>query len=163
VNLGPGWNGSCYQGSEQQIGEAFAGVEGVRAVYRLKNQTFERWFPDRPELGNITSLTPFDPLLILAEDSAAWVVTPNDDLPNSTPLSSGWNSICYLGATKDTEEAATHIMGDFTIIYTLTPDQAWRRFVDGRPEVSNLERLEIFTSVLILVPDPNGALWVFDP
>jgi len=163
VYLADGWNGSCYQGSEQQIGDAFAGVNGVRAVYRLKDQAFERWFPDRPELSNITALSPFDPLLILADDAATWAATPNGDLPHSTPLSSGWNSICYLGATKDTEEAAAGITGDFSVIYNLTSDQTWRRFVADRPEVSNLERLETFTSVLILVGDPNGALWVFDP
>jgi len=163
VYLADGWNGSCYQGSDQQIGDAFAAVNGVRAVYRLKNQAFERWFPARPELSNITALSPFDPLLILADEGATWAVTPNGDLPHSTPLSSGWNSICYLGAAKDTEEAAAGITGDFSVIYNLTSDQTWRRFVADRPEVSNLERLETFTSVLILVGDPNGALWVFEP
>jgi hypothetical protein len=138
-------------------------MSGVRAVYRLKDQAFERWFPDRPELSNITMLSSFDPLLVLAEENATWEVTPNGDMPRSTVLSNGWNNVCYLGAPKDTEEATADIMGDFSVIYNLTSDQAWRRFVAGRPEVSNLERLETFTSVLILVGDPNGALWVFDP
>jgi hypothetical protein len=162
VYLAAGWNGSCYQGSNQQIDDAFANINGVQAVYRLNDQAFERWFPDRPELSNIAALSPFDPLLILADEAATWEVSPHTDLPHSTPLSSGWNSICYLGAAKDTEEAAAGIMGDFTVIYTLTPDRGWRRFVDGRPEVSNLERLETFTSVLILVTDSDGALWLFD-
>lgn len=163
VYLVAGWNGSCYQGPAQQIGDAFAGVSGVQAVYRLKNQAFERWFPGRPDLSNITTLSPFEPLLILAEENATWTVTPNSDLPRSVLLSSGWNNICYLGAAKNTDDAAAGIMGDFTVMYTLTPDQAWRRFVAGRPEVSNLEWLDRFTSVLVLVDDPNGALWVFDP
>jgi len=163
VYLAMGWNGSCYQGSDQQIGDAFAGVNGVQAVYRLKDQAFERWFPDRPELSNITALSPFDPLLILADETATWTVASNGDLPHSTPLSSGWNNVCYLGVAKDTEEAAAGIMGDFSVIYNLTWDQGWRRFVAGRPEVSNLERLDTFSSVLVLVGDPNGALWVFDP
>ena len=30
-------------------------------------------------------------------------------------------------------------------------------------EVSNLERLETFASVLILITDSDGALWLFDP
>lgn len=163
VYLVAGWNGSCYQGSEQQIDSIFDGVNGVQAVYRLKNQAFQRWFPDRPELSNITALSSFDPLLILADDATTWTVVPNGDLPHSTPLSSGWNNVCYLGAAKDTEEAAAGITGDFSVIYNLTSDRTWRRFVAGRPEVSNLERLETFSSVLILVGDPNGALWVFDP
>jgi hypothetical protein len=163
VYLAAGWNGSCYQGSDQQIEDAFADVDGVQAVYRLNGQTFERWFPDRPELSNITTLNSFDPLLVLTDGTATWEVEPNGDLSHSTVLSTGWNNICYLGPTKDTEEAAAGITGDFAVIYTLAGDQGWRRFVDGRPEVSNLERLDTFTSVLILVSDYNGALWVFDP
>ena len=49
------------------------------------------------------------------------------------------------------------------MIYTLTPDQSWRRYVAGRPEVSNLERLDKYTSVLIMVTDSDGAVWTFDP
>jgi hypothetical protein len=163
VNLVTGWNGSCYQGSEQQIDDAFAGVSGVRAVYRMKDQAFDRWFPNRPELSSITTLGPFDPLLVLTTEDATWTVTPNSDFPRSGLLSSGWNSICYLGAGKDTEAAAAGIMGDFAVIYTLTPDQTWRRYIAGRPEVSNLTRLETRTPVLILITDPDGALWIFDP
>jgi hypothetical protein len=162
VYLATGWNGACYQGPEQQIADAFDGVAGVQAIYRLKDQAFERWFPNRPELSNIAALSPFDPLLILADELATWEVSPHTDLPHSTPLSSGWNNICYLGAAKDTEEAAAGIIGDFSVIYNLTSDQAWRRFVAGRPEVSNLTRLEKYASVLILVTDSDGALWLFD-
>jgi hypothetical protein len=163
VYLAPGWNGSCYQGVDGQIGDAFAQVDGVRAVYRLKNQAFERWFPDRPELSNISTLSSFDPLLVLTEKNTTWEVTPNGDLPHSVALSSGWNNVCYLGGTKDTNEAATGISGGFTVIYTLASDQSWRRFVGGRPEVSNLDRLETFASVLILVDGADGALWDFGP
>jgi len=129
----------------------------------MKNQTFDRWFPGRPDVSNISSLTPFDPLLILAGESATWAVTPTNDLPDSLPLAPGWNSVCYLGTDKDAGEAVSQIEGDFAIIYSLAPDQSWRRYVAGRPEVSNLTRLEKYASVLILVTDPDGALWVFNP
>jgi len=162
VHLAAGWNHSCYQGLEQPIADAFAGVAGVTAVYRMRNQGFDRWFPDRPELSTIDTLSSFDPLLILAADGGTWTVTPNSDLPTSAPLSSGWNSICYLGAGKDTEEAAAGIAGEYAVIYTLA-DQSWRRYVPGRPELSNLLRLETSTPVLILVAGPEGTLWVFDP
>ena len=163
LNLVSGWNGSCYQGSEQHIDDAFAGVTSVRAVYRMGDQSFDRWFPGRPELNTISSLSPFDPLLVLTTEDVTWTVTPHGDFPRSAPLSSGWNSICYLGAGKDSEAAAAGIMGDFAVIYTLTPEQTWRRYITGRPEVSNLARLETLTPVLVLVTDPGGALWIFDP
>jgi hypothetical protein len=163
VYLATGWNGACYQGPEQQIGDAFEGVAGVQAIYRLKGQAFDRWFPGRSDVSTISSLSPFDPLLILAAEIATWGVSPTDDLPNSSSLSSGWNSVCYLGTGKDSEEAAAQIDGDFAIIYSLAPDQSWRRYVAGRPEVSNLTWLEKYASVVILVTDSDGALWLFNP
>ena len=163
VYLATGWNGACYQGPEQQIDDAFDGVAGVQAIYRLKGQAFDRWFPGRSDVSTISSLNPFDPLLILAAETATWAVSPTDDLPNSLSLSPGWNSVCYLGTGKDSEEAASQIEGDFAIIYNLAPDQSWRRYVAGRPEVSNLTRLEKYASVVILVTDSDGALWLFDP
>ena len=162
VYLAAGWNHSCYQGLGQPIADAFAGVAGVTAVYRMQNQSFDRWFPDRPELSTIDTLSSFDSLLVLAADGGAWTVTPNSDLPTSAALSSGWNSICYLGAGKDTGEAAAGIAGEYAVTYTFA-DQSWRRYVLGRPELSNLLRLETSTPVVILVTDPEGALWVFDP
>jgi len=163
VYLAAGWNGACYQGPEQQIADAFNGVGSIQAIYRLRDQAFDRWFPGRPDVSNISSLSPFDALLILASEDATWTVAPDEDLPDSVPLSSGWNSVCYLGPDKDTEEAASQIEGDFVIMYSLGRDQSWRRYVAGRPGVSNLTRLEKYTSVLTLVTNPDGALWVFNP
>jgi hypothetical protein len=162
VYLATGWNEACYQGSGQEIADAFDGITSVQAIYRMKGQTFDRWFPGRPDVSTITNLNPFDPLLILAGAAATWTVSPHGDLPDSLPLASGWNSVCYVGTSKDTATAASQIEGDFAIIYSLAPDQSWRRFVAGRPEVSNLDRLDIFMSVLILVTDSDGALWLFD-
>jgi len=158
-----GWNDACYQGPEQQIADAFAGVTGVQAVYRMKNGSFDRWFPDRPDLSTITTLSPFDKTLILMAEGGTWTVTPNSDSPSSIRLPPGWNGVCYLGTGNDTETAAAGITGDFAVIYTLAPDQSWRRYVAGRPEMSNLERLEKFTPVLILMVGADDALWIFEP
>jgi hypothetical protein len=131
----------------------------------MKNQTFDRWFPARPEpeVSTITTLSPFDQLFILADNDAIWAVQPSAPLPSSAPLNPSWNSLCYLGGGKDTAAATAGISGTFSIIYSLTPDQVWRRFVPGQPEVSNLARLETFSSVLILMTDPAGGTWAFSP
>jgi hypothetical protein len=139
-------------------------IANVQAVYRMKpDQTFDRWFPARAELSTITTLNAFDQLFILMSDNAAWTVQPAAELPASAVLNFGWNSVCYLGGGEDTAAAAAAISGAFSIMYSLTPDQVWSRYVPGQPEVSNLTRLETFTSVLILITDPAGGTWAFSP
>jgi hypothetical protein len=49
------------------------------------------------------------------------------------------------------------------VLYALAYEQSWRRFVPGRPEVSNLARLNQYAPVLMLVPEPGGVTWVFTP
>lgn len=160
-----GWNDSCYVGAEQPIEDALANIANdVLAVYRLgSDQRFERWFADRPTLSTITTVGPYDQLFILAARDAVWLHEPSDTLPTSVQLVSGWNSVCYAGEGKDIEAATAGIAGRFGVLYTLAPDQSWRRFVPGRPDVSNLNRLEPSISVLILVTDQGDVLWVFEP
>jgi len=67
-----------------------------------------------------------------------------------------------LGEAKDPASATAAIAGRFSVLYSLLADQAWRRYVPGRPEVSNLSVLYPRTAVLLLVTDPDGAQWVFD-
>jgi hypothetical protein len=75
----------------------------------------------------------------------------------------GWNSVCYTGQTKPAGDATAGMAGNFNILYRLGSDQAWGRFVPGRPEVSSLSDPNIYYSVLILVTAAGGAQWVFDP
>lgn len=165
VPLVAGWNDSCFQGRTQAIGDAFASViASVQAVYRMKpDGTFDRWFPARTDLSTITTLNPFDQLFILGTTDAVWTVQPLAERPSSTALNRGWNSICYLGTDKDTDAAAEGISGSFSIIYSLSPGQIWRRYVPGRPDLSDLAQLGSLTSVLVLITDTAGALWDFDP
>ena len=165
VPLVSGWNDSCYQGATKPIAEALANVaDGVGAVYRMNpDTTFGRWFPARPEVSTIADLNPYDRLFILMSLDTVWNVEPDGSPPDSLPLASGWNSVCYLGMGKDVDSATAGMSGSFAVLYSLAPDQAWRRFIPDRPEVSNLTRLETFTSVLILVTADGGALWTFDP
>ena len=160
-----GWNTSCYGGVTQPIEDALAGVlDQVVAVYRMRpDQSFDRWFPGRPDLSSITTLNSWDYLFILTSQGAVWEHQPTDSVPASASLTSGWISVCYLGETNDPDAATAAIAGKFAVVYSLLPDQAWRRYVPGRPEVSNLPILYPRTPILLLVTDPNGAEWVFNP
>jgi len=172
------WNDSCYAGPEANVEDAMADIiDNVLAVYRYTaDQTWEQYFPGRCEeaegLCTIDTLKPYDQLFILMAASAEWVqliqamptsvdlvgASATDDVPGA------WNSVCYVGAAKATEEATRDIDSGFAIMYTLGSDQAWRRYVPARPEIPDtLTTLHRFDSVLLLVTTEGGMTWVFDP
>jgi hypothetical protein len=159
-----GWNNACYVGPEQPIEDALADVAGqVVAVYRMRaDQGFDRWFPNRPEASNITTVSSYQPLLILISQYGFWPHEPSGTPSASVPLAGGWNNVCYTGQTKSAEEATASVADGFVILYQLGSDQGWSRYVPDRPEVSNLSQLESSTPVLILIASEDGTLWVFD-
>jgi len=83
--------------------------------------------------------------------------------PATVQLVQGWNGVCYSGQTKGAEAATAGIDGQFTILYDLEPDQHWKRFVPGRPDISDLGELRRFAALLLLVTESGGAQWAFDP
>ncbi|MDP2949212.1 MAG: hypothetical protein Q8P22_06715 [Chloroflexota bacterium] len=159
-----GWNHVCYVGPDRPIGDALAGIEGdVLAVYRLTPiSAYDRWFPTRPDLSNITDVTSYGPLFILMASDAAWQQEPADTAPTSMDLVQGWNSVCYSGQTKEIAAATSSIAGKFGVLYVLGAAQGWKRFVPTRPDVSDLSELRQFQALLILVTEA-GAQWAFDP
>jgi hypothetical protein len=158
------WRHSCYGGASQPSEDALGEVSSdIVAVYRLRpDQGYDRWFPGRPDVSTMTVLNPYDTLFILMASDTAWPQQPPGESRTSVDLVFGWNSICYTGQPKDAERATEGIAGQFAIAYTLAPGQAWKRFVPGRPDVSNLNELDSFTPVLILVTEGAGAMWVFE-
>lgn len=160
-----GWNQVCYLGPDQPIADALAAIdESVLAVYRLTPAgAYAKWFPDRPDLSDISAVTSYQPLFILMASSAVWQQQPADSPPASVQLAQGWNSVCYSGQTKGTEEATAGIAGQLGVLYSLAPSQAWQRFIPTRPEISNLPELQQFAAVLALVTQPEGVQWAFGP
>ena len=160
-----GWNNACYVGSEQPIEDALADVaENVLAVYRMRaDQGFDRWFPNRPEASNITTVSPYQPLFILMGQYAFWQHEPSGTPPTSVPLASGWNSVCYTGQTKSAGDATAGVAGGFVIMYQLGSNQGWSRYVPARPEMSNIAQLSQYDTVLMLVDQEGGTSWTFDP
>jgi hypothetical protein len=172
------WNDSCYAGPEADVEDAMADIiDNVLAVYRFNtDQTWDQYFPGRCEeaegLCTIETLKPYDQLFILMAASAEWVqliqAMPTDvDLVGASATDDqpgAWNSVCYVGAAKATEEATRDIDSGFAIMYSLGSDQAWRRYVPARPEIPDtLTTLHRFDSVLLLVTTEGGMTWVFDP
>jgi hypothetical protein len=169
VSLVQYWNDSCYAGPSQPIEEAMADIiDNVLAVYRYTpEQTWEAYFPGRCEdaagLCTLETLEPYDQLFILMSASADWLQVIQAP-PTSADLVEAWNSICYTGTDKATEEATWDIQSAFAIMYQLGSDQAWRRYVPARPEIPDtLTTLHMFDSVVLLVTTEGGITWTFDP
>jgi hypothetical protein len=165
VSLVHGWNAVCYRGPEQPVESALANaLNSVVAIYRLKpNQQFDKWFAGRPDISTITALSPYDSLFILMGSDATWQQKASGTALTSINLGQGWNSICYAGPTQDTETATAGISSQVGVIYSLTADQRWLRFIPARPEISELPQLEQFCSVLVLITNASGATWTFSP
>jgi hypothetical protein len=169
VSLVQYWNDSCYAGPSQTVEEAMADIiDNVLAVYRYTaDQEWERYFPGRCEeaenLCTIETLEPYDQLFILMSASDDWLQVIQAP-PTSAGLVNAWNSICYTGVDKATEEAVRDIESAFAIMYQLGSDQAWRRYVPARPEIEDtLTTLHMFDSVVLLVTTEGGITWTFDP
>jgi hypothetical protein len=161
-----GWNHTCYLGPELPIADALADLgTSLLAVYRPRaDQGYDKWFPSRPELSTANmTVNPYQALLILMANSLPWPQEPAGTPPTSLDLEEGWNSACYSGQTKEVEEATASMAGQFGVLYSLAPAEGWKRFVPGRPEISNLSQLQQFAAIFILVSQPGGAHWVFAP
>jgi RHS repeat-associated protein len=159
-----GWNHHLYVGAAAPIEEALASImDDVCAVYRLRpDQTFDRWFPDRPDVSTIDNLEPYEPLLILTTTATMWNQNPTVPLPGTIDLVPGWNSVCYAGESEDMASAMKGAVGDVGVVYALEANRTWGRFVPSRPELSNLDRLDHFGCVLMHVTADGGVTWVFD-
>jgi hypothetical protein len=164
ADLVAGWNHTCYVGPSGDIEDALADIsQNVLAAYRLGPDGFDKWFPGRADVSTMTTLSAYEPLFLLLASGAAWPQQPSGSPPAVTPLVEGWNSVCYAGEPKDVESATQGIEGQFAVLYVLSPDQGWQRFVPGRPDVSDPIQLDRFASVLILVTEAGGSQWTFDP
>jgi WD40 repeat protein len=165
THLAAGWNTKCYAGEQKPVEDALAEViDSVVAVYRLEpNQTFARWFPSRPELSTISAVNPYDQLFILTSASAGWVQELADARQTEIDLVQGWNSICYAGASGPVSDALSGLSGDVAVLYRLGEDQAWARYVPDRPDLSDITQMNQLDALLLLVTQPGGVHWTFEP
>jgi len=177
VGLVQGWNDVCYVDDDADVEDAMADfIDDVLAVYLYDaTDTEDAWkafFPDNADLSDLDVLLPYDQLFVLMAASADWAqaiqALPDDVVlvgaSAEDEVAGAWNSVCYAGPDKATSEATSDIEGDFVIMYTLGSDQAWRRYVPGRPESPDtLTTLHRFDSVILRVTAEGGTTWVFDP
>jgi hypothetical protein len=165
ASLAQGWTQTCYVGASAPVDQALGSVASkVLAVYRLgAAQTFDRWFPDRPEVSTIATLGPYDQLFVMASEAVTWNQQFSGASHGSAVLAQGWNAVCYGGATTDMDTATAGISGQFSVIYALEADQTWGRYVPGRPDVSEMTQCGRLYALVVLVTKEGGVTWVFNP
>jgi hypothetical protein len=165
VSLAQGWTHACYVGVQQPVDIALADVmRDAQAVYRFRaDQGWDRWFAGHPDLSTLTTVNPNDALLMLMGASAIWVQELPEVPPTSVTLAQGWNSVCYAGQTNAVEQATAGINGFFSAVYSLGSNQAWDRYVPGRPDVSTITVIDQNSALLILQSTPGSVTWTFQP
>jgi hypothetical protein len=67
----------------------------------------------------------------------------------------GWASVPWLDDTMPIEAALSSIADSVGVVYYLDPDTGgWKRYIPGRPEVSNLAMMGFGQSYLLLLTKP---------
>jgi len=153
ITLVSGWTYACYFGDEGPLDDALAGArEHVLAVYRPgPDGGYDRWFPDRPGLSTISTVRPREALFVLADDYAPWVQEPSE-AGSDLALAPGWNSICYLGESKEAAVALGEMSDEIAASYGLAADGAWKRFIPGRPELTTMTYVRNLSPLIVLIP-----------
>jgi len=75
----------------------------------------------------------------------------------TTSFAVGWNQACYIGPQQSVETALGDIAGSVQALYRIGVDGALDRWFPGSPEVSTIETLSPYDSLLLLMPAP--ATW----
>jgi YVTN family beta-propeller protein len=156
VTLAGGWTYACYFGDEQPLDDALAAArDHVLAAYRLgPDGSYDRWFPGEADLSTISTVRPREALFVLADDYAPWEQEPSQGGSDFT-LAPGWNSICYSGETREAAVAVGEMSDEIAVAYSLAPDGIWRRFVSGRPELTDMGDVQSFSPLMVSIPIPQ--------
>ncbi|MGB6837644.1 MAG: right-handed parallel beta-helix repeat-containing protein [Dehalococcoidia bacterium] len=162
---GPGWHNVTWSGASTPE-EAFACAAGnYAAAYRLVSGGWERYFPDRPDLSNMTDLAQYDAFLILVTSDVTCEMEVAD--PPSTERTLdwgvGWQNEGWTGADgMPPEDVFDCAEGSYAAAYRLVGG-GWERYFPDRPEISNMGPLDEYDAFLILVTAPVSCTMTIAP
>jgi hypothetical protein len=160
------WSIAVYVGSERPAEEALALCEvPVEVAYWLDpdTQAWSRYLRGRPELSNLGPLQNFQGVIALGSASesvaaAAAAASPSGqgELVNqmeNCPEPGKWAISVWNGPTGTATSLAlaTCPAVKVALAYSIDPQtQAWKRYVDGRPDISNLADLKEMQGLITL-------------
>ena len=159
------WAITVYTGDEAPAGDALAscGVP-VEAAYWLDpdDQDWSRYFPGRPDLSNLDSLQYLQGVIALGAASesvsAAAAAAPSAQEQaggqmEGCPQPGKWAISVWTGAAGTATDDALATCPSVTVTgaYAIDPQtQTWKRYFDGRPQITNLLTLGEMQGVITL-------------
>jgi len=165
VHWGPGWQNATWSGASTPE-EAFACAAGsYAAAYRLVSGGWDRYFPDRPDISNMTDLEPYDVFLILVTDDVTceMPVAEPPGTERTLDWGIGWQNDGWTGPDGTTPQDAFECAeGSYAAAYRLVGG-GWERYFPDRPEISNMGSLNRYDAFLILVTAPVSCTMAIAP
>ena len=153
------WDGDDGATPEQAF--ATCGSGAVAAAYHIDpdTQAWTRYFRGRPEISNLTTLSNSEGVIVLGSGVSA-ASTGSDEPVRAAangmlgcPQPGKWAISVWTGMSgTPTDQAVASCAGaTVTAAYWLEPQtQAWKRYFDGRPEISNLATLSQMQGIITL-------------
>jgi hypothetical protein len=154
------WNGD--DGTDPEQAFATCGQGAVAVAYSIdpETQIWSRWFADRPEISNLTAIDHCQGVIALGSSVSA-ASSPGDERLEAAnangmvgcPLQGKWAIAVWDGDDGTEVEEALATCGEdaVAVAYSIDPQtQAWSRWFDARPEISNLAPLGHMQGVLAL-------------
>jgi parallel beta-helix repeat protein len=162
---GPGWHNVTWTGASTPE-EALACAAGnYAAAYRLVSGGWERYFPDRPDLSNMTDFEQYSAFLILVTDDVTCEMPVAGAVGTERTLDwgVGWQNDGWPGADGSTpQDAFACADGSYAAAYRLVSG-GWERYFPDRPDISNMGPLDEYDAFLILVTEPVSCTMAIAP
>jgi parallel beta-helix repeat protein len=165
LQWGAGWHNATWSGASTPE-EVFACAAGnYAAAYRFTDMGLERYFPDRPDISNMTDLEQYDAFLILVTQPVTCTMPVAADAGTSRTLqwSTGWQNEGWSGADGTApQQAFACADGSYAAAYRFT-DTGLERYFPDRPDISNMTPLNKYDAFLILLTAPVNCTMSIGP
>lgn len=166
------WSIATWSGEDAMpIADALAFCpEQVDAAYSINpdTQAWARYFRGRPEISNLTTLDDAQGVIALGAGASAASTAEDETLRAAAkgllgcPQAGKWAISVWTGESGTPIDQAMTSCAEATVAsaYWIDPHtQMWKRYFDGRPEISNLATLSNMQAVIALgeeVPVTSG-------
>jgi hypothetical protein len=164
------WSISTWSGQDAMpIADALAFCpQLVDAAYRIDpdTQAWTRYFRGRPEISNLSALDDGQGVIALGAGVSAASTTGDETLRAAVsgmlgcPHPGKWAISVWSGASETPTEQALATCPEATVAtaYWLDPQtQSWKRYFQGRPDISNLTALDEMQGIITLGGEPVQA------
>jgi hypothetical protein len=167
LNWDVGWHNEGWTGPDGTAPEdAFACAAGTYAsAYRLVGGDWERHFPGRPGISDMTDFAQYDAFLILITGDVTCEMPVADPPGTERTLDwgVGWHNEGWTGPDGTApEDAFACADGSYATAYRLVGGD-WEGYFPGRPDVSDMGPLDEYDAFLILVTAPVSCTMPIAP